>query len=146
MNLENESEIVEFLKTLPDKLVYAEHNRRLGQSRSEPTSCPICKMKQPSRLALRRHFRDCKRAHPGTTETLTGVIGEELILGKWEITRCFDGSDVAGRDWEDEGGRTERPRRARRVQRGSKMWVKSLKAERKLAQEVERVPVVKGVR
>ena len=140
----NHEQIIEYLKTLPSFYINNEHNRRLGASRSEPTSCPICKAPQASRLALRKHFRSCKMKHPGSTETLTGVIGEEKIMGKWEIVRCFDGSDLAGREWVAEGGRTERPRRFRRVQRGSKLWVKARKIEKQAkAEPVKRVPTVR---
>jgi hypothetical protein len=123
--------IVEFLKALPDTYIKSEHNRRLGKARSEPVSCPICGERQPSRLALRKHFHRCKARHPESKETLTGVIGEERQLDShWAIVRCFDGSDLAGRQWVEE--QPPRQRRFRRVQRGSKLWLRAVEAEKQL--------------
>jgi hypothetical protein len=124
------AEVAEYLKTLPDDAIRSEHNRRLGQLRSEPVPCPICNERQPSRLALRKHFRSCKTRHPDSKVTLTGVVGEEKKpeLG-WVAARCFDGSDLAGQQWVAE---FPLRRRWRRVQRGSKLWLRAVEAEKKL--------------
>lgn len=129
--MNNDKEIIAFLQSLPDSFIYREHNRRMGMARSEPVPCPICKERQPSRLALRKHFHRCKARHPESKETLTGVIGEEKQPdGKWMITRCFEGSDLAGRQWVEE--LPPRKRRTRRVQRGSKLWMRAVEVEKQL--------------